>query len=109
MHSRNVFHRDLEPQNILISEDGKVVKVADFGLGRTFTSKFYTMSKEIETLWYRAPELLFGNFKYDLGVDVWSIGCIFYELAEGSILFRTESEIGQIMEIMKQQGTPTVE
>ena len=89
MHSNGVFHRDLKPQNILISENGKTVKVADFGLGRIFNAKLYTMSKEIETLWYRAPELLFGNFRYDLKVDVWSIGCIFYEIAEGNILFRT--------------------
>jgi serine/threonine protein kinase len=47
--------------------------------------------------------------RYDLGVDIWSIGCIFFELAEGHILFQTESEIGQIMEILRQQGTPTVD
>lgn len=80
MHSKNIFHRDLKPQNILISHAGHV-KIADFGLGRIVSNKLHTMSKEIETLWYRAPELLFGSVNYDLGVDTWSIGCIFYELA----------------------------
>ena len=108
LHSNNVFHRDLKPQNILINSNN-LIKIADFGLGRIVGPKLQTMSKEIETLWYRAPELLFGNVRYDLEVDVWSIGCIFYELAEGHILFHTESEIGQIMEIMKQLGTPSVE
>ena len=66
------------------------------------------MSKEIETLWYRSPELLLGTTRYDLSVDVWSIGCIFYELAEGEVLFQTESEIGQIFEIMKLLGNPSM-
>ncbi len=95
MHSKNVFHRDLKPQNILINSSG-VVKIADFGLGRIIGSRLTTMSKEIETLWYRSPELLLGTTRYDLSVDIWSIGCIFYELAEGKVLFQTESEIGQI-------------
>ena len=54
MHSKNVFHRDLKPQNILISNQGDI-KIADFGLGRVVGKKLETMSKEIETLWYRAP------------------------------------------------------
>ena len=54
MHAKNVFHRDLKPQNILISNQGDI-KIADFGLGRVVGGKLETMSKEIETLWYRAP------------------------------------------------------
>lgn len=88
LHSRLVFHRDLKPQNILINHAG-AVKIADFGLGRIVGLRLGTMSKEIETLWYRAPELLFGCVKYDFAVDIWSIGCIFYELAEGRVLFHT--------------------
>lgn len=40
-----------------------------------------TFSKEIETLWYRSPELLLGIKHYGMGVDIWSLGCILYELA----------------------------
>lgn len=107
MHRKKVFHRDLKPHNILINQTG-VVKIADFGLGRITGNRLSTMSKEIETLWYRAPELLLGNLKYDYAVDIWSLGCIFFELAEGRVRFQTESEIGQIMEIMQQQGTPSI-
>lgn len=105
MHKTKVFHRDLKPHNILINQNHEV-KIADFGLGRIVGLRLDTMSKEIETLWYRAPELLLGTLKYDLSVDVWSLGCIFYEIVEGKVLFQSESELGQIMEIMKQQGTP---
>lgn len=79
MHEKRVFHRDLKPQNILINQHLEV-KIADFGLGRIVGPKLDTMSKEIETLWYRAPELLFGTTNYDFAVDTWSLGCIFYEL-----------------------------
>ena len=80
MHSQKVFHRDLKPQNILISNNG-IIKIADFGLSRIVGHQLQTMSKEIETLWYRSPELLLGTVRYDFSVDIWSIGCIFYEIA----------------------------
>lgn len=108
MHKNKVFHRDLKPQNILINKAG-AVKIADFGLGRIVGVKQSVMSKEIETLWYRAPELLLGTVRYDEAIDVWSIGCIFHEIAEGEVRFQTESEIGQIIEILKQCGTPRTE
>lgn len=108
MHQKKVYHRDLKPQNILINKMG-VVKIADFGLGRIVGNRLSVMSKEIETLWYRAPELLLGTVKYDYSIDVWSIGCIFHEIAEGEVRFQTESEIGQIIEILKQCGTPRIE
>lgn len=107
MHSKKVFHRDLKPQNILINQKD-MVKIADFGLSRIVGNRLHTMSKEIETLWYRSPELLLGTVHYDFSVDIWSIGCIFYEISEGEVLFQAESEIGQIIEIMKQCGTPKI-
>ena len=107
IHSQTIMHRDLKPQNILINSKGDV-KIADFGLGRIVGKRLITMSKEIETLWYRSPELLFGTLRYDYSVDIWSLGCIFYELAEHRILFQGESQLGQIMEIMKFCGTPHI-
>lgn len=90
MHKHAILHRDLKPHNILISKEGKV-KIADLGLARVCSFPLETMSKEIETLWYRAPELLLGTKRYGEGVDVWSIGCIFYELVEGRALFISDS------------------
>jgi serine/threonine protein kinase len=54
------MHRDLKPQNILIS-DKILVKIADFGLGRIFNVPMKNFTKEILTLWYRAPEILLGT------------------------------------------------
>ena len=53
----------------------------------------------METLWYRAPEILLGKKEYSLPVDMWSVGCIFAELVERRPLFMGDSEIDQIFKI----------
>lgn len=51
------MHRDLKPQNILVTEEGDI-KLADFGLARAFGVPIKTLTHEVVTLWYRAPEIL---------------------------------------------------
>lgn len=62
-HQRRILHRDLKPQNLLINREG-VIKIADFGLGRTFGIPVRNYTHEIVTLWYRAPEILLGAERY---------------------------------------------
>ncbi|PKA51836.1 Cyclin-dependent kinase B1-1 [Apostasia shenzhenica] len=76
-HSHAVMHRDLKPQNLLVDKDKGMLKIADLGLGRAFTIPLKSYTHEIVTLWYRAPEVLLGSTHYSLGVDMWSVGCIF--------------------------------
>jgi serine/threonine protein kinase len=64
------------------------------------------LTHEIETLWYRAPEILLGCKKYSLGVDIWAVGCIFAEMVRGEPFFLGDSEIDQIFQIFKIFGTP---
>ena len=101
------MHRDLKPSNLLIDEDERVVKIADFGLARSFGLPLKSYTHEVVTLWYRAPEVLLGQKVYSTGVDIWSVGCIFFELAHRKPLFYGESEIGQIFKIFKCLGTPS--
>ena len=63
----------------------------------------------VVTLWYRAPEILLGgeDGQYGPEIDVWSLGCILFEMATGSALFPAESEIGTLMAIFRVLGTPT--
>ncbi|KAL3204470.1 hypothetical protein MRX96_011479 [Rhipicephalus microplus] len=102
---------DTQPKNKTL--DGAVVKkyfgqiVADFGLCRAFTLPVGTFTHEVATLWYRAPEILLGASRYSTPVDVWSIGCIFFELITGKTLFRGDSEIDQLFRIFRVLGTPT--
>ncbi len=78
-HSNRVLHRDLKPQNLLIDSQG-CIKLADFGLARTFSIPMRPYTHEVITLWYRAPEILLGTKQYTCSVDVWSLGCIFAEM-----------------------------
>ena len=105
-HSKKIIHRDLKPQNILTEKDGEIVKVADFGLARAFSITIRPYTKEVLTLWYRAPELLLGINEYSTPVDIWSIGCIFAELVLRQPLFKGEYEIEQLFKIFHLLGTP---
>eukprot|EP00455_Lapot_gusevi_P056186 TRINITY_DN9270_c0_g1_i1.p1 TRINITY_DN9270_c0_g1~~TRINITY_DN9270_c0_g1_i1.p1 ORF type:complete len:299 (-),score=74.15 TRINITY_DN9270_c0_g1_i1:265-1161(-) len=107
-HSHRVLHRDLKPQNLLIDKNG-ALKIADFGLARAFGIPVRTYTHEVVTLWYRAPEILLGGRQYSTPVDVWSIGCIFAEMASHTPLFPGDSEIDEIFKIFRILGTPSEE
>lgn len=77
---------------MLIDELGNI-KLADFGLARTFTIPVRPYTKEVETLWYRAPEILLGSIEYSTPIDIWSVGCIFVELITKQALFQSDCEI----------------
>ncbi|XP_016522502.1 cyclin-dependent kinase 20 isoform X5 [Poecilia formosa] len=100
---------DLKPANLLITSSGHL-KVADFGLARLFSDQRERLySHQVATRWYRAPELLYGARKYDEGVDLWAVGCIFGELLNSSPLFPGENDIEQLCCVLRVLGTPTRE
>ena len=104
-HTNCILHRDLKPQNLLLSSDG-LIKLADFGLARAFGVPIRTFTHEVVTLWYRPPEILLGCKYYSTEVDIWSLGAIFSEMASHKVLFKGDSEIDQLFQIFKIQGTP---
>ena len=92
IHLKQFVHRDLKPQNILVGElgsgensSGRQVVIADFGLSRSMSVPPREMTKEIQSLWYRAPEVIMGNLNYTSAVDLWSIGLIIQEMLTGKI------------------------
>ncbi|KAJ6532805.1 kinase-like domain-containing protein [Mycena sp. CBHHK59/15] len=108
-HAHRILHRDLKPQNLLIDR-AENLKLADFGLARAFGIPMRTYTHEVVTLWYRAPEVLLGSRHYSTGIDMWSVGCIFAEMAmAGQPLFPGDSEIDQIFKIFRILGTPDEE
>jgi cyclin-dependent kinase len=104
-HHHRVLHRDLKPQNLLINREGEL-KLADFGLARAFGIPVRSYTHEVVTLWYRAPDVLLGSRKYSTPVDIWSIGCIFAEMVNGTPLFTGTSEDTQLDTIFRHLGTP---
>lgn len=105
-HRHRIIHRDLKPQNILIDTTNGLVKLADFGLARSFSLPLRPYTHEVVTLWYRSPEVLLGQNVYSPAIDIWSLGCIFAELAVGAPIFQGDSEIGQLFKIFNSLGTP---
>ncbi|OMJ71086.1 hypothetical protein SteCoe_30790 [Stentor coeruleus] len=107
-HSHRVLHRDLKPQNLLINREGSL-KLADFGLARAFGIPVRSFTNEVVTLWYRPPDVLMGSRNYNTSVDIWSVGCIFAELFNGTPLFQGTSHGDQLKKIFKVMGTPNEE
>ncbi|KAI7954978.1 hypothetical protein MJO28_005378 [Puccinia striiformis f. sp. tritici] len=108
-HNNWIIHRDLKTSNLLMNNRGQV-KVADFGLARTYGDPpMGDMTQLVVTLWYRAPELLLGAESYTTAIDLWSIGCIFAELILREPIFPGAGEIDQIGKIFKLLGRPTDE
>lgn len=101
--SGQIVHRDVKPENILVSNQG-VIKLCDFGFARLVSSGGETYTDYVATRWYRAPELLVGDTRYGRPVDIWAIGCLFAEIMSGDPLFPGESDIDQIYQIMKLLG-----
>jgi len=106
-HQRRVLHRDLKPQNLLVDVSTNSIKVADFGLARAIGIPIRAYTHEIVTLWCRAPEVLLGSMRYSTGVDIWSIGCIFAEIARKRPLFQGDSEIDQLFRVFRILSTPS--
>ncbi|XP_014880178.1 cyclin-dependent kinase 16-like [Poecilia latipinna] len=104
-HRRKVLHRDLKPQNLLINERGEL-KLADFGLARAKSIPTKTYSNEVVTLWYRPPDILLGSTDYSTHIDMWGVGCIFYEMVTGRPLFPGSTVEEELHFIFKLLGTP---
>ncbi|XP_023949927.2 cyclin-dependent kinase-like 4 [Bicyclus anynana] len=101
-HRHNCIHRDVKPENILLTSDG-VVKLCDFGFARMISpGESYT--DYVATRWYRAPELLVGDTMYSTPVDVWAIGCVFAELLSSEALWPGKSDLDQLYLIRKTLG-----
>lgn len=89
IHSRNMIHTDLKPANILFTDSSeKNIVIIDFGSAVLPDDYHYC---NITTTYYRAPEVVL-NQEWNYKVDIWSLGCILFEVYTGHILFRNEEE-----------------
>ncbi|KAK3146414.1 hypothetical protein QOZ80_3BG0265740 [Eleusine coracana subsp. coracana] len=85
MHAVHVVHRDIKPDNLLVSAHQNLIKICDLGLAlHLCDAPPYTQAG---TTWYMAPEVVLGKPDYDALVDAWSLGCVMAELINGEVLF----------------------
>jgi len=108
LHSLNICHRDLKPQNILINQQNRTLKICDFGSAKKLENNQKSIAY-ICSRYYRAPELTFGCTHYTVQIDIWSLGCIIGEMLYGQPIFPGENASDQLVEIIKILGTPTKE
>jgi len=106
MRKLKIVHCDLKPENILLKHPTRSgIKIIDLGSSCFEHEKVYTY---IQSRFYRAPEIIFGIL-YTCAIDMWSFGCILYELFTGNPLFPGESEAEQLHLIMEVKGVPPKE
>jgi glycogen synthase kinase 3 beta len=104
-HNKNICHRDLKPDNILLDEDHNA-KLCDFGSSKKMDSKDKRNIPHIVSRYYRAPELMLCHTDYSTPIDIWAVGCIFVEMFTLEPLFQGKTEGLQLFEIMAVLGTP---
>ena len=108
IHSADIIHRDLKPSNVFINSDCHV-KLGDFGLARTLDhnpNMGGLVTDYVATRWYRAPEMILAAQKYSKPIDMWSVGCILYELLVGTPLLPGKSTKDMIRMMFGVTGFP---
>lgn len=107
IHSKNIYHRDLKPDNILIfkkDNQNEVAKLIDFG---SSCNSSYISKKNccVTTRYYRAPEVCFGSCEYGNKIDIWSFGCILTECILGYPLFQSNADNEHLFCLINCLGT----
>ena len=118
MHAKRISHRDLKPENILIKNPAgsgfspevdpltTELKIADLGAAKVLDPNAMN-TPYVVSRYYRAPELILGSNYYDCSIDVWSTGCILFELVTRTPLFPGDAEGLQVLEQAEVLGMPS--
>jgi dual specificity tyrosine-phosphorylation-regulated kinase 2/3/4 len=100
LHVSKVVHCDLKPSNIIISSG--IAYLIDLGTSTRISEQVY---KYIQSRSYRAPEVIF-RIKYDEKIDIWSFGCVLFEMIKGKTLFEGNDENEIVDQIIEKIGEP---
>lgn len=122
IHSHGFFHRDVKPENILVSStnqyygskqnipaemanDAYVLKLCDYGLAKNIKT-VRTLTPYVSTRWYRAPEILLRYANYSRPIDIWAFASVAVELVNFRPIFCGRNETDQIWQVLKVLGHP---
>ncbi|CAD8093903.1 unnamed protein product [Paramecium primaurelia] len=103
IHEQKILHRDIKSQNIFLSSNG-FVKIGDFGISRVLEHTQDQANTVVGTPYYMSPEVC-ENKPYTYKSDVWSLGCVLYELCNLSHAFKSNNLLGLVNRIVKEQAS----
>ncbi|QLY81976.1 Stk1 family PASTA domain-containing Ser/Thr kinase [Clostridium intestinale] len=104
-HKNNIIHRDIKPQNILVTEEGSL-KVMDFGIAKSTNSSTITnTSNVIGSAHYFSPEQAKGNY-IDGRTDLYSLGVVIYEMVTGRVPFDADSPVSVALKHIQEEVVP---
>lgn len=104
IHEKHILHRDLKTQNIFLTADG-TIKLGDFGIARVLQHTFQVCKTRIGTPYYLSPEICDGK-SYNSKTDIWSLGCILYELCTLKHAFDADNLNQLLMNIIRGRHAP---
>ncbi|KHN79682.1 Serine/threonine-protein kinase Nek8 [Toxocara canis] len=107
MHSKQILHRDLKTQNILLNKKRTIVKLSDFGISKELSTRSLA-STVVGTPNYLSPEICEGR-AYNQKSDLWALGCVLYELCELGRAFDGENLPSIVMKITRGKHGPISE
>mmetsp|Transcript_106628 Transcript_106628/g.340235 ORF Transcript_106628/g.340235 Transcript_106628/m.340235 type:complete len:935 (-) Transcript_106628:106-2910(-) len=111
LHARRILHRDLKTQNVFLTgqmrkqHQGFALKLGDLGIARVLDSSTELAATQIGTPFSMSPEV-FNSKPYGYESDVWGLGCVFYELVNGTHAFEAQSINGLALKILRGRYTP---
>ncbi|HYH05202.1 MAG TPA: protein kinase [Bacillota bacterium] len=107
-HQRNIIHRDIKPHNILVTPDGQL-KVTDFGIARAISASSFTQTGiVVGSVQYSSPEQVKAGLVGPQS-DLYSLGCVFYELLTGTVPFKGDTSISIAMQHLHEKMVPVRE
>jgi serine/threonine-protein kinase PRP4 len=99
-----IVHADIKPDNTLLSEDKRTAKLCDFGSAMLESSGETDATPYLVSRFYRAPEVVLGVLPYGRALDVWSLGCVLFELYTGKIAFPGRSNNDMLRLVHERRG-----
>lgn len=104
IHSLNILHRDLKTSNIFLQENGDL-KIGDFGIARVLEGTMHNAESVVGTPYYMSPEIC-QNQPYSYKSDVWSLGCVLYELCTLEHAFKSNNLLNLVYKIVHEDPDP---
>ncbi|EFJ51338.1 hypothetical protein VOLCADRAFT_34315, partial [Volvox carteri f. nagariensis] len=104
VHSKNILHRDLKTQNIFLTSGGSI-RLGDFGISRPLNGTMDLASTIIGTPYYMSPEVM-SSMPYDFKSDMWSMGCVLYEMMSLKHAFDATDMSSLVMKILRGEHLP---